>query len=99
MFNKYYYVYIMTNKLSTVLYVGVTNDLKRRVWEHKSKFNDKSFTTKYNICKLVYYEIYESPRDAIGREKQMKGGSRKDKIDLIKKGNEGFADMSKEWYL
>jgi putative endonuclease len=88
----------MTNKVNTVFYIGVTNNLKRRVWEHKSKYNSKAFTTKYNVSKLVHYEVYESPREAIGREKQLKGGSRKRKVDLIKKDNRDFNDISKDWF-
>ena len=84
-----YYVYIMTNKNNRVLYTGVTNDLKRRVYEHKEKFVS-GFTGKYNVTKLVYYEILEDPENAILREKQIKAGSRRKKIDLI----EGF---NKEW--
>ena len=77
-----YYVYLMTNKNNRVLYTGVTNDLKRRVYEHKEKFVS-GFTKKYNVSKLVYYEIFEDPENAILREKQIKAGSRQKKIDLI----------------
>jgi putative endonuclease len=83
---RQYYIYIMTNKNNTVLYTGVTNDLKRRVYEHKEKFKP-SFTTKYNINKLVYYEIFDDIYNAISREKQIKGGSRQKKIDLINSFN------------
>lgn len=74
----------MTNKFNTVLYAGVTNDLVRRAHEHKNKLVG-GFTSKYNITKLVYYEIYNNINDAIAREKQIKGGPRKKKMDLIKK--------------
>ncbi len=87
--NKQFYVYIMTNKNNTVIYTGVTNNLKRRVYEHKTKLIE-GFTKKYNIDKLVYYEIFEDSYNAIAREKQIKGGSRQKKIDLIN-------NMNKEW--
>jgi len=87
--------YMMTNKLNTVIYAGVTGDLAKRAYEHKNKLV-KGFTSKYNITKLVYYEIYNNIIDAISREKQIKGGSRKKKIDLIKKENSEFKDLSPE---
>ncbi|NVM25158.1 MAG: GIY-YIG nuclease family protein, partial [Desulfobacterales bacterium] len=77
--NRQYYVYIMTNKHNTVLYTGVTNNLKKRVYEHKEKLVE-GFTEKYNITKLVYYEVFEDPGNAISREKQIKAGSRQKKI-------------------
>jgi putative endonuclease len=84
-----YYVYIMTNKYNTVLYTGVTNDLKRRMYEHKEKLV-AGFTNKYNITKLVYYEVFDDPENAISREKQIKAGSRQKKMQLI-------ASMNREW--
>ncbi|HET56478.1 MAG TPA: GIY-YIG nuclease family protein [Ignavibacteria bacterium] len=92
---KQYYVYIMTNK-SRTLYTGVTNDLNRRVYEHKNKLI-KGFTSKYNITKLVYYEEYNDINDAIRREKQIKGWSRKKKIELIESVNPEWKDLSEEW--
>lgn len=92
MFERQYYVYIATNKINTVLYIGVTNNLVRRIYEHKNKFVS-SFTSKYNIAKLVYYEVFEDIEEAIKREKQLKGGSRKKKLDLIKKMNPMFKDL------
>ena len=89
---KQFYLYIMTNKNSTVLYTGVTNNLMRRVYEHKEKLVE-GFTGKYNINKLVYYEIYEDPQSAIAREKQIKGGSRAKKIGLIESMNEDWKDL------
>ena len=71
---RQYYVYIMTNKTNTVLYTGMTNDLVRRVWEHKEKLI-KGFTSRYNITKLVYYEIFATAYDAIAREKQIKAAA------------------------
>jgi len=90
--DKQYYVYIMTNKHNTVLYTGITSDLKRRVYEHKEKMVD-GFTGKYNITKLVYYEILVRPEDAIFREKQIKAGSRQKKIDLINSMNNEWFDL------
>ena len=89
---KQYYAYIATNKINTVLYTGVTNNLVRRIYEHKNKYIS-SFTSKYNITKLVYYEIFDNIYEAITREKQIKGGSRKKKIELIKKINPNFKDL------
>lgn len=95
--SKYYYVYILTNKYNKVLYTGVTNDLIRRVWEHKNKVNNSSsFTKKYNIDKLVYYESCELIDSAIAREKQLKGGSRKQKVDLINNFNPEWQDLYDE---
>jgi putative endonuclease len=89
---KYYYFCIMTNFLHSVLYTGVTNDLKRRAFEHKER-KQRSFTSRYNVTKLVYYEICEDAYSAIAREKQIKGGSRQKKIDLINKMNPTSRDM------
>jgi len=90
--DKQFYVYIMTNKNNTVLYTGMTNDLHRRVFEHKNKLLD-GFTKKYNINKLVFYEMYDDIRYAISREKQIKGGTRARKIELIKEMNSGWKDL------
>ncbi len=89
---RQYYVYIMTNKYDTVLYTGVTNDLKRRVWEHREKLVE-GFTKKYSVCKLVYYEVCEDVNAAIAREKQLKAGSRQRKIDLINGMNDEWRDL------
>ena len=86
------YVYILTNYEQTVLYVGVTNNLIRRTFIHKEKFNN-GFTKKYNLTKLVYYELFGDITMAIAREKQLKGGSRKKKIDLINKFNPSWDDL------
>ena len=88
-----YYIYIMTNTYNTVLYTGVTNDLKRRVDEHRRKIDPGSFTAIYNIDKLVYYEEFMYINDAITKEKQIKGGSRKKKIQLIEKFNKNWIDL------
>ena len=89
---KQYYIYIMTNRTNTVLYTGVTSDLKKRIWEHKEKIV-KGFTEKYNINKLIYFEIFNDPENAILREKQIKAGSRNKKIELIKKNNPEWKDL------
>jgi len=94
--SKQYYLYILTNKYNTVLYTGVTNDLQRRVYEHKSKLLE-GFTKKYNITKLVYYEIFEDANAAISREKQIKAGSRQKKIDLINSVNQEWKDLYEEF--
>jgi len=93
--DRQYYVYILTNKRNTVLYTGMTNDLKRRVYEHKEKLVD-GFTKKYNITKLVYYEVLEDPENAILRENQIKAGSRQKKIDLINNKNREWLDLYEE---
>ena len=89
---KTMYVYILTNKHNTTLYVGVTSDLVRRVWEHKNKVYD-GFTARYNIDKLVYYETYEDELTAIEREKTLKLFKKIKKIDLICKFNENWVDL------
>ena len=93
--SKEYHVYIMTNK-SRTLYTGVTNDLMRRVYEHKNKLV-KGFTSNYNIQFLVYYEVSSSIHIAIEREKQIKGWLRAKKIDLINSMNPQWKDLSEEW--
>jgi putative endonuclease len=92
---KQYCVYIMTNLRNTVLYTGVTNDLARRVYEHKNDLGS-SFVKKYKICKLVYYEFGDNVQAALEREKQIKGGSRQKKIDLICSLNPTWKDFFEE---
>jgi putative endonuclease len=92
---RQYYIYIVTNKSNSVLYTGVTNDLKRRVYEHRQKLVE-GFTKKYNITKLVYYEIFEDAENAILREKQIKGGSRKKKVELVNGTNPEWRDLYDE---
>lgn len=92
-----YYVYFVTNKNHTVLYVGVTNNLCRRVAQHKSKFHSKSFTARYNCDRLVYYEEFESISSAISREKQLKNWKRSWKDALIKSKNPELKDLSEGW--
>ena len=91
-----YYVYIMTNR-SRTLYTGVTNNLLRRVMEHKKK-EHPGFTQKYNITQLVFYEETDDINAAIAREKQIKGWLRKKKIDLIETMNPKWADLSADWF-
>jgi len=90
-----YFVYLMTNKNNTVIYTGVTNDLKRRVYEHKEKMTN-GFTKKYNVNKLVYFEFTSDINSAIQREKQIKAGSRQKKIDLINSMNKEWKDLYNE---
>lgn len=91
-----YYVYIATNSLSTVLYVGVTNDLERRISEHKHKLVP-GFTSRYNVNKLVYFEDANDVREAIAREKQLKGWRRSRKVELVETMNREWRDLSADW--
>ena len=90
-----YYVYIMTNKSGT-LYTGLTNNLERRMNEHKNKLL-KGFSEKYNITRLVFYEVFNDIRSALSREKQIKGWVRSKKIETIESLNPGWKDLSAEW--
>ncbi|WKB81218.1 GIY-YIG nuclease family protein [Cellulophaga lytica] len=90
------YVYIITNKNNTTLYVGVTSNLVQRITQHKEKHNKKSFSARYNLNKLVYYEVFQEIGDAIAREKQLKAGSRAKKIVLIDGVNPEWLDLFKE---
>jgi len=89
---RHSYIYILSNKWNTTLYVGVTDNLIKRVWQHKQKLV-MGFTQKYNVDKLVYYEQYENIEAAITREKQLKAGSRKKKNELIDKVNPEWNDL------
>ena len=89
-----YYVYILTNKGDRVMYIGVTNDLARRIWEHKNEVNE-GFTKRYHVHKLVYFEEYSSIEDAIAREKQLKGLSREKKNIMVRSNNPQFTDLGK----
>ena len=91
-----YYVYIIASK-SRVLYIGVTNDLERRLFEHRQKLIP-GFTSKYNISRLVYFELFGDVRDAIAREKQLKGWRREKKIALIESPNPTWQDLSEAWH-
>ena len=88
-----YYIYILTTKENTALYIGVTNDLRRRMAEHKSE-SIPGFTKKYHVHKLVYFETTSDPSIAIAREKQLKGWRREKKIMLIEKLNPNWCDLS-----
>jgi len=90
--SRQYCVYIMTNMHNTVLYTGITSNVKRRIYEHKEKLV-AGFTKKYNIAKLVYYEVFDDPENAISREKQIKAGSRQKKIQLITSINREWRDL------
>ena len=93
---KDYCVYIMASKRNGTIYVGVTNDLRRRVLEHKHGMFD-GFTKRYNVHTLVYYEIFDQPETAIHREKCVKEWKRSWKIDLIEKKNPKWTDLSVDW--
>ena len=90
-----YFVYIITNRSGT-LYIGVTNNLQRRIYEHKRKLVP-GFTSRYNINRLIYFETTSDILGAISREKELKGWTRKKKLDLIKTTNPTFADLSEGW--
>jgi putative endonuclease len=89
---KQFFVYILTNRSHSVLYTGVTSDLKKRVYQHREKLAD-GFTHKYNVTKLVYYQMSQNAFAAITREKQIKGGSRARKIELINSFNPAWKDL------
>ena len=91
-----YFVYIMTNKHHTVLYTGMTNNLERRVYEHKNG-QGGYFTSKYKVHKLVYFEETSDVNSAIAREKQIKAGSRRKKIELINRANPQWLDLSEQF--
>lgn len=86
-------IYIMANKRNGTLYTGVTSDLIKRIWQHKQGLPSSSFTSRYNCKMLVYYELCDEMVVAITREKQIKGGSRQDKIDLINSTNPNWEDL------
>ena len=88
-----YYVYILTNQTGTVVYIGITKDLIRRVYEHKHKLDPGSFTARYDVHKLVYYEETTDVRAAIEREKQLKGWNRKRKNKLVESKNPSWVDL------
>ncbi len=87
------FIYILTNYKNTTLYIGVTSNLPQRIIEHKEKKYQNSFSARYNLNKLVYYEQFQMIGDAIAREKQIKGGSRANKVDLINSLNPKWEDL------
>jgi putative endonuclease len=93
---KQYYIYIITNRDNNVLYIGVTNNLVRRIYEHKNKLAE-GFSKRYNLTKLVYYEVTGSIESAIKREKQLKNWHRDWKINLINQFNPGWKDLSNDF--
>jgi putative endonuclease len=93
--DRSYYVYMMANTRRTVLYTGITNDLLRRVWEHRRQTGG-TFTAKYHCCCLVFYEVFRDSYNAISREKQLKSTSRRRKIALIESINPGWRDLYDE---
>jgi putative endonuclease len=90
--SRQYYVYIMTNARKTVLYTGVTNDLVKRVWQHRNG-QSGGFTAKYHCTRLVLYEVFRDSYNAIAREKQIKAGSRRRKVELIEQMNPEWRDL------
>jgi putative endonuclease len=94
--DKTYAVYILTNFKNSTFYIGVTGNLQKRIWEHKNKVVG-GFTNKYNVDKLVYYELTDNVESALNREKQLKRWHRDWKINLIKEINPEFKDLSLEW--
>jgi len=96
--NCNYYTYIMTNKGNNVFYIGISRNLRVRVWEHKIKQCRDSFTARYNLNKLIWFQQFNSSKEAIANEKRLKRWHRDWKIDLIRKFNPRFNDLSVEWY-
>ena len=92
-----YYIYILASQKNGTLYIGVTNDLERRVLEHKQKVNE-GFSSRYNINRLVYFESFQYINDAILREKRLKKWNRQWKINLIEEENKEWNDLSEDWY-
>jgi putative endonuclease len=91
---RQYFIYIVASKKNGTLYIGITNNLERRIKEHKSKLNPQSFTARYNVNILVYYETFQYVNDAIDREKQLKKWNRQWKINLIEEDNKEWKDLS-----
>jgi putative endonuclease len=90
-----YYTYILSSK-SRVLYIGITNNLERRLWEHRNA--KKGFTADYKVTRLVYYEVFEDPLSAIYREKRLKKLYRRQKVDLIERENPAWDDLAADWF-
>ena len=96
-FDKLYHVYILSNKANTVVYIGVTGDLMRRLWEHRNDVADE-FTKRYHVQKLVYYESTTDAQTAIDREKQLKKWRRAKKNELIESVNPAWKDLAADWF-
>ena len=96
--SKSYHVYIMANARFTTLYIGVTNDLTRRVFEHRQRTDPRSFTARYNLTRLMYFEETNDVEAAIAREKQLKSWSRARKVALIDEVNPAHDDLAADWY-
>ncbi len=94
---KIFYVYILANDRNGTIYIGITSNLEKRIREHKTKVYEQSFTSKYEINKLVYYESTKNAESAITREKQLKNWKRQWKLDLIEKNNPQWKDLSEHW--
>ena len=90
------FIYIVTNKYNNTYYIGVTSNLPKRILEHKEKRFENSFSARYNLTKLVYYEQFQMIGDAIAREKQLKAGSRANKVNLIQSINPNWIDLYEE---
>jgi len=96
---KTYYVYMMTNRSRVVLYTGVSNSLERRLWFHSNNNSKRSFTKRYKVDRLVYYESFDHPYDAISREKEIKRWRREKKNDLVRKLNPKWEDLGRRYIL
>lgn len=94
---RQYFTYILASKKNGTLYIGVTNNIERRIEEHKNKLNPNCFTAKYDVNLLVYYETFQYINDAIDREKQLKKWNRQWKINLIEEENKDWKDLSEDW--
>jgi putative endonuclease len=91
--NKCWYVYIITNYTNSVLYTGITNDIERRIYEHKSRLVKSSFSKRYKLYKLIWFQEFDSPDAAIEAEKRIKSWRREKKLDLIREINPEFSDL------
>lgn len=94
---RQYFTYILASKKNGTLYIGITNNIERRIEEHKAKLNPNCFTAKYDVNLLVYFETFQYINDAIDREKQLKKWNRQWKINLIEEENKDWKDLSEEW--
>ena len=95
--HRSYWIYVLTNKRNGTLYIGVSNSLERRIWEHKAKIIE-GFSKRYGLDRLAHFEEFRDVHDAIAREKEIKGWLRTRKIALIETGNPAWSDLSAGWY-